>query len=263
MFKSNARKVVDIISQANLADVQILAVEAAKVFFPKDQTALLYAEDNWYLLAKDEKSANNTVADICELMSRLKYMETNHIVCVLQQDRITTNVFQEGVSDLTSDGAVDEYGLGNGNRIRIAGQHSCIKSENGTTTLPIVTNISNISSDLNHYFHARIIPTALMPTYKRWLGLTLNDFVTRASLIIAALSLLAAIGATWFSPRYSVEYANDHGYSTIKQSQFDSLMAWPMFCDSMVVIKRDTVYVIVHDTVYEKVPSIDKTPVKK
>lgn len=256
MRKSNTSKVVNLIKKISLTNVQILAIEAAKILFPIDKAALVISNGKILLFTKDAATADQSIKDMCALFSRLSYMEKNYMIYVLPAEQIHTCVFQEGANDFSENGAVGQYNLGNGNHLYKTGSNMRIITSSNET-LSYVADMTNLTDSINRYLCSRIIPTALMPTNRFRFGLSINDLLTRSSVGLAFLSMIVAVIATIVSPMFSVEYANEHGYSTIKQSQFDSIMTWPAGVDSIVLIKQITVTNVVHDTIFVK-----ESPVK-
>lgn len=256
MCKSNISKVIAIIKKIRLTKVQILAIEAARILFPRNTTALFVTGEKILLISIDALTAEQTIKDLCALFSRLHYMEENYMIYVLPQEQISMCVVQEGANDFAENGAVGEYDLGNGNRLCKTDAVLRIDTSSNET-LSYVTDLSNLADSINHYLFARIIPTSLMPASRFRFDLSINDLLTRVSIIIAFLSTIVAIVATIVSPFLSVNYANEHGYSTIKQSQFDSIVAWPSNFDSIVMIKQNTIIKVKHDTIF-----IKESPVK-
>lgn len=255
MRKSNTSKVIDFIKKISLTNVQILAIEAAKILFPKNKTALFVSDGKYLLISKDTVTAEQTIKDLCALFSRLRYMEENYMIYVLPREQLSMCVFQEGANDLSENGAVGQYDLGNGNHLCKIGSNLRITTSSDVT-LSYVADMTNLADSINHYLCARIIPTALMPTSRFRFGLSINDLLTRSSVVLAFLSMIVAVIATIVSPVFSVEYANEYGYSTIKQSQFDSIMTWPVGVDSIIMIKHNTVIKVVHDTIFIKEPPV-------
>lgn len=251
MSKSNTSKIIAIIKNIKLTNVQILAIEAAHFLFPKNKTALLISDGRIRLISRDASTAEQTIKDLCELFSRLRYMEENYMIYVLPQEPIPMCVFQEEANDLSESGAVGQYELGNGNRLCKNGSSLRITTSSNDTLL-YVADLTNLADSIYRYLCARILPTALMPTCRFRFGLSINDFITRTSVGLAFLGIITAIFAMLVSPVLSVDYANEHGYSTIKQSQFDSIMSWPDGIDSIVVIKHNAAVKVMHDTIFIK-----------
>lgn len=251
MCKSNTSQIIDLIKKINLTNVQILAIEAAKILFPKDKAALLISNGKILLFSKDAATADQTIKDMSALFSRLSYMEKNYMIYVLPAEQIQMCVFQEGANDFSENGAVGQHDLGNGNHLCKTGSNMRIITSSNVT-LSYVADMTNLADSINRYLCSRIIPTASMPTSRLRFGLSVNDLLSRSSVGLAFLSMIVAIIATIVSPVFSVEYANEHGYSTIKQSQFDSIMTWPVGVDSIIMIKHNTVIKVVHDTIFIK-----------
>lgn len=195
------------------------------LLFPKDQKALLCMNGHFILLLSNAADATNEIKNLIDLLSHIRYMETEHIIYVQNGENQNADyLLYEGCNDMRKLSTLQGYDLGCGYELKSEQGVYFVSLIDGTKVLSQHVNIDFLADEIKKYFEGRIFPTVAISRLIKQNYLSDNDYNNQQALKISRISIWVALGIACLSPFLTLLLSNQWGKATINETQYETIL---------------------------------------
>ncbi len=252
-MESITKEAIKAIAELGINNNQTLGELLSRIYFKKDQYALLLDETKQTVevLIAIKKNNQDNVAGffylLTELLSILRELEENNLIYTFPQELTDSYVlYYEDKQDDRKMQQVSQISIGPSLILQLNsnGHHDICKDGrpilNGNELPPIVLN------DLKHFFSAIVFPTAGLQQYIKNGYTSFEFYLAKRANRISQWAIFIAFLAFVVSPFLSVCISNKFGISTLNKEQYDELI------QSIQINHRNTLDTIKINKTYDK-----------
>lgn len=195
------------------------------LLFPKNKRALLCINGHFVLLLSNDADVANDIKTLIELLSHLRYMESEHIIYVQKGECQNADyLLYEGCDDMRRVSTLQGYDLGSGYELKSDQGNYYVSLHDGSKVLSQNVSIEFLADEIKKYFESRIFSTAAVTQLINHNYLSENDYNSQQALKLSRRSIWVAMAIACFSPIVTLWLSNKWGKSTINETQYETIL---------------------------------------
>lgn len=210
------------ILKAKISNEEVFGKFASGILFPKNSYSLVRNSNEYYIFAANKENADNCFSELCELLSKLRYLEDNHMIYVIPKNIDEVIAFSQDVNILRHSMDLTYYDDG-GFKLNLEENDSSITTSTNEKLSKFIT-VSELSPEIDHFLTSCIYPTPLLKNCIDKGFRSNNDYIAHKSLIISRIMIWVSIIVFILSPVITIICSNKFEKATINTDQYDTII---------------------------------------
>lgn len=209
------------ILKAKISNEEVFGKFASGILFPKNSYSLVRNSNEYYIFAANKENADNCFSELCELLSKLRYLEDNHMIYVIPKNIDEVIAFSQDVNILRHSMDLTYYDDG-GFKLNLEENDSSITTSTNEKLSKFIT-VSELSSEIDHFLTSCIYPTSLLQDCITKGMRSNNDYIAHKSLLISRIMIGISLFVFILSPIITTIVSNRFAELTICSEQYDTI----------------------------------------